>query len=105
MRGDGKEFSFAAKSVAVPLTDLSVTGALAPPPSGTAPTVRAGFGEIRIDAPVARLTRTKDGIVLPGRPRAVARRPSGRRRRRRGRARAAAAGSAGARTGRRRRSR
>jgi hypothetical protein len=64
LRGDGKEFSFAAKSIAVPATDVSIKGALAP--EGPAPTVRAGFGDIRIDGPVARLTRTKDGIVLPG---------------------------------------
>ena len=63
-RGDGKEFSFVAKSIAVPATDVSITGALAP--EGAAPIVRAGFGDIRIDAPVARLTRTKDGMVLPG---------------------------------------
>jgi hypothetical protein len=65
VRGDGKEFSFTAKSIAVPLSDLSLAGALAPPPGG-AQTVRAAFGDIRIEAPVARLTRTKDGMVLPG---------------------------------------
>jgi hypothetical protein len=63
-RADGKEFSAAAKSIAVPVTDLSVPGALAATGDLTQP-LRAVCGEVRIDAPAIRITRTKDGIILP----------------------------------------
>jgi hypothetical protein len=64
LRGDGKEFSVTAKSIAVPVTDLSVPGALAAATDATQP-LRAALADVRIDAPAMRITRTKDGIVLP----------------------------------------
>ena len=63
-RGDGKEFSVATKSVAVPITELSVPGALGGTGGQTQP-LRAVVGEVRLDAPAMRITRTKEGIVLP----------------------------------------
>ncbi len=62
-RGDGKEFSVATKSVAVPITELSVPGALGT--GGQTQPLRAVVGEVRLDAPAMRITRTKEGIVLP----------------------------------------
>ena len=61
--GDGKQFSFAAKSISVPLTDVTVPAAAG---GAAVQPVRANFGDIRIDGPALRVTRTKDGIVLPG---------------------------------------
>ena len=63
-RADGKEFSAAAKSIVVPATDLSVPGIFAATADLTQP-LRAVCGEIHLDAPALRITRTKDGIVLP----------------------------------------
>lgn len=62
-RADGKEFAFSAKSIAVPVTDFTATGLLAPAPA-PAP-LRATLGDVRIDAPAIRITRTKGGIILP----------------------------------------
>jgi uncharacterized protein involved in outer membrane biogenesis len=62
-RGDGKEFAIALQRVAVPLTELAATGVIA---AGASPAhIRAAFGDVRIDAPAIRLTRTKEGMVLP----------------------------------------
>lgn len=69
VRGDGKEFSFTAKSIAVPLGELVVTAA---PAAGGSQSVQAAFGDVRIDGPVARLTRTKEGMVLPSGPQSAA---------------------------------
>ncbi len=76
VRADGKEFSVAAKSIAVPLTDLAMPAPFSPPVEAAVPAaggrdarppqpLRAAFGEITIDSPAIRVTRTKDGIVLP----------------------------------------
>jgi hypothetical protein len=64
VRGDGKEFSVAAKAVSVRADELAVPGMLAPAAADAEP-LRAVLGELRIDAPALRITRTKDGIVLP----------------------------------------
>ncbi len=66
MRGDGKEFSVSAKSIVVPMQSLLLPGGPGgiPPGIAVAP-LQASFGEIRLEAPAIRITRTKDGIVLP----------------------------------------
>lgn len=65
-RGDGKEFAVSARSIGVPLQSLSLPGIPGGLPPGAAPQpIRASLGEIRLEAPAIRLTRTKEGIVLP----------------------------------------
>ncbi|MDX2169322.1 MAG: DUF748 domain-containing protein, partial [Deltaproteobacteria bacterium] len=49
-RGDGKEFAVSAASISVPLKELSLPGGAGGRPSSAQP-LRAGFGEIRFDAP------------------------------------------------------
>ncbi|MEO8605834.1 MAG: DUF748 domain-containing protein [bacterium] len=63
-RADGKEFSVSAKAISVPLTSVSMPGSLGGQPTAASP-LRLSFGEIRLDAPAIRATRTKAGIVLP----------------------------------------
>jgi len=64
-RADGKEFSAAAQSIRVPLTELLLPGLFAAPGTvATAPT-RVTLGEVGIESPALRVTRTKQGIVLP----------------------------------------
>ncbi len=65
-RADGKEFAISAKSISVPLQSLALPGVPGGlPPGAAAQPLRASFGEIRLEAPAIRVTRTKDGIVLP----------------------------------------
>ncbi|HSQ00376.1 MAG TPA: DUF748 domain-containing protein, partial [Candidatus Dormibacteraeota bacterium] len=65
-RGDGKEFAVSAKSINVPLQSLSLPGVPGGIPPGTAlQPIRAALGEVRLEAPAIRVTRTKEGIVLP----------------------------------------
>ncbi len=64
---DGKAFAFSARSLAVPLSKLTLPmPSAAPSNAQAAAPMQAQFGHIRIEAPVARLTRTKAGMVLPG---------------------------------------
>src|SRR5262249_61075356 len=60
VRGDGKEFSASAKSIAVPVTDLNVFGVFAPraEAGGAAhpqPPFRAPGGDLKNDGPAVRL--------------------------------------------------
>ncbi|MBX3023961.1 DUF748 domain-containing protein [bacterium] len=65
-RGDGKELAISARSISVPLQSLSLPGVPGGiPPGAAVPPLRAAFGEIRVEAPAIRVTRTKEGIVLP----------------------------------------
>lgn len=65
-RADGKEFAVSAKSITVPLQSLAMPGVPGGlPPGAPAAPLRASLGEIRLEAPAIRVTRTKDGIVLP----------------------------------------
>lgn len=65
-RGDGTEMAVSAKSVTVPLQSLALPGVPGGlPPGAPVQPIRAAFGEIRVDAPAMRVTRSKEGIVLP----------------------------------------
>ena len=65
-RGDGKEFAVSAKSISVPVQSLSLPGVPGGTPPGAAPQpLRAALGEVRLEGPAIRITRTKDGIILP----------------------------------------
>jgi uncharacterized protein involved in outer membrane biogenesis len=65
-RGDGKEFAVSAKSISVPVQSLSLPGVPGGiPPGAAVQPLRATLGEVRLEGPAIRVTRTKAGIVLP----------------------------------------
>jgi uncharacterized protein involved in outer membrane biogenesis len=65
-RANGKEMSISAKSIDVPLQSLALPGVPGGIPAGvTAPALSAVFGEIRLETPKIRVTRRKEGLVLP----------------------------------------
>lgn len=64
-RGDGKDFAISAASISVPVQSLALPGVPGGLPPGSAPPWRATFGEIRLEGPAIRVTRTKEGTVLP----------------------------------------
>lgn len=65
-RGDGKEFTVAARTIALPIESLAVPGVPGGLPAGAPPQpVRASLGAIRIEQPAIRVTRTEQGLVLP----------------------------------------
>jgi len=65
-RADGKEFAVSAKTISIPLQSVALPGVPGgTPPGAVVQPLRAVFGEIRLEAPAIRVTRTKDGLVLP----------------------------------------
>lgn len=65
-RGNGKELSIGAKAIEVSLQDLALPGVPGGiPPGSKAPPIHAAFGKIQLDAPTIRVTRRKEGIVMP----------------------------------------
>jgi hypothetical protein len=62
---EADRFAVAWRHLAVPVVALEVPGALpGGPPAGGAP-LRVTLGAVRLDEPVVRMTRTRDGVVLP----------------------------------------
>lgn len=77
-RADGKEFAVSAKSISVPLQSLALPGVPGGiPPGAAASPIRAALGEIRLEAPAIRVTRRKEGLVLPAVGAAPAPSPAG----------------------------
>lgn len=65
-RGDGKELSIGAQAIEVALQDLALPGVPGGiPPGSQAPPIYAAFGTIRLEAPAIRVTRRREGIVMP----------------------------------------
>ncbi|MBU6281619.1 DUF748 domain-containing protein [bacterium] len=65
-RGDGGDFSFAARALAVPATDVVLPGSLGGlPPGAAAQPLQVALGDVRLDGPAVRATRTLAGFVLP----------------------------------------
>ena len=65
-RGDGSEFSFAAKSISVPATSVAMPGSLGGlPPGASLRPLQVALGDVRLDGPAVRATRTLEGFVLP----------------------------------------
>jgi uncharacterized protein involved in outer membrane biogenesis len=56
---DGKQFSVSAKSIVVPISRLSL-------PVGPGAPLQVALGKVSLVSPKIRLTRTEQGLVLPG---------------------------------------
>ncbi len=64
---DGKDFSVGAKAITLGIADIAVPGVFGPPPPpDIALPLRVALGELRLEAPAVKVTRTAGGIVLPG---------------------------------------